>query len=168
MLAELRDCVFGYRDRRVVQVDHLELHSSRSTGLFGPNGSGKTTLVRGIAGLIEPIEGVIERDGQLRFGYLPQQRGMDQQWPMTAMDAASMAISAYCALGWTSRRRHLLDPILQALEVEDISHNVEDIMAMSTEIAWVHLSEEPDRPNRVEIIAPSSLAERILEARQTA
>jgi ABC-type Mn2+/Zn2+ transport system ATPase subunit len=230
MLVEIQQCVFGYRDRPVVQVESLTLHAGRALGVFGPNGSGKTTLVRSIAGLLRPLRGKVRHHGEPRFGYLPQQRMMEQQWPMTGLDAAAMAISAYCPLGWVGQHHHLLEPALLALEVEalvrhpfgslsggqqqrillagalaaeprilildealegldlrsrrvfiqvlrqavanglctvSISHNAEDLGAMSEEIAWVHLAEEPDQLNYVEIITPSDLASRILEARNT-
>jgi ABC-type Mn2+/Zn2+ transport system ATPase subunit len=230
MLVELRNCVFGYRERPVVQVESLELRAGQALGVFGPNGAGKTTLVRGIAGLLKPLRGQVRRNGNPRFGYLPQQRLMGHQWPMTGLDAAALALSAHCPLGWVGRRRHLLQPSLAALQVDglverpfaslsggqqqrillagalaaepdilildealegldvrsrrvfiqvlgqavdrglctvSISHNAEDLTAMSREIAWVHLAEEPEQPNRVEIIEPAMLAGRILEARHT-
>ena len=79
MLIEVPHAAFGYARRPVVRVDNLGLHEGRSLGLFGPNGSGKTTLVRGLMGLLTPLEGnVIRKREELDFGYLPQHRALDQ------------------------------------------------------------------------------------------
>jgi ABC-type Mn2+/Zn2+ transport system ATPase subunit len=114
MLVEVTDAVFGYGKRPVVRVNHLHLHAGRSLGIFGPNGSGKTTLVRGISGLLPPLDGAVARKTDLRVGYLPQYRSIDASWPMSGLDAALLAISARQPLGWTrTRRQPALDMMLR-------------------------------------------------------
>ena len=229
MLIGLRQCVFGYAGVPIVQVDDLQLRAGQSLGVFGPNGCGKTTLVRGIIGLLAPLEGAVQRASGLRFGYLPQQRAMGLDWPMSGIDAAAMAISAQRRFGWLGHAASRLRPHLRLLDVEglaprpfaklsggqqqrlllagalaaepqvlvldeaaegldvrsrqvflsalrqatagglcivSISHSIEDVMALGDQVAWVHLSEEPGQPNRVEIISPPAFAERVLTTRQ--
>jgi ABC-2 type transport system ATP-binding protein len=55
----------------------------RVVGFLGPNGAGKTTAMRCIFGLARPDRGDIrwngrpvDRDVRLRFGYMPEQRGL--------------------------------------------------------------------------------------------
>jgi ABC-2 type transport system ATP-binding protein len=55
----------------------------RIVGFLGPNGAGKTTTMRCIFGLARPDRGsvrwkgqVVDRDMRLRFGYMPEQRGL--------------------------------------------------------------------------------------------
>jgi len=103
MLIQLNNCVFGYDKRPVVQVEELGLHAGRCMGIFGPNGAGKTTLIRGVTGLLLPMEGVIRRHESLRIGYLPQHRALELHWPMTGLDAASLAISARTPIGRIDR-----------------------------------------------------------------
>src|SRR5688572_33486565 len=101
MVIEVRNAVFGYRDRRVVRVEALRLESGKCLGVYGPNGAGKTTLLRGLTGLLRPLEGTVAyADPPPRFGYLPQHRALESHWPMTALDAAALSISARRRLGW--------------------------------------------------------------------
>src|SRR3954464_9773025 len=93
-LVEARAAVFGYTDRPVVRVGALTLHPGRCLGIFGPNGSGKSTLLRGIAGVLTPQAGKIERAPGVRVAYLPQLRTIDPAWPMTGFDAATMPASS--------------------------------------------------------------------------
>jgi ABC-type Mn2+/Zn2+ transport system ATPase subunit len=102
VLVELHDCDFGYASARpVVRVEGMvRLESRHCLGIFGPNGAGKTTLVRGLLGLLPPMSGTVRRDPALRRGYLPQHRGIDVGWPMSARDAATLATSARNRFGW--------------------------------------------------------------------
>lgn len=52
-------------------------------GFLGPNGAGKTTAMRAVFGLLRPDSGTvkwngdpIDLDARLRFGYMPEQRGL--------------------------------------------------------------------------------------------
>lgn len=106
-LIDVRGAAFGYSARPIVCVDSLRLERGRCCGVFGPNGSGKTTLVRGLTGLLPPLAGSVDRAIDLRFGYVPQYRGIDSSWPMSGFDAAALALSARTRLGWigpTARR----------------------------------------------------------------
>jgi ABC-type Mn2+/Zn2+ transport system ATPase subunit len=94
MRIEIENAVVGYARRPVVRVSNLLLSPGRGLGVFGPNGSGKTTLLRGIMGLLEPMAGTVQRDGDVRPAYLPQHREMELHWPMSGLDAASLWASA--------------------------------------------------------------------------
>lgn len=121
MLIEARKAVFGYGGRPVVRVRELRLSEGACLGMFGPNGSGKTTLVRGLMGLLRPLTGTVDQRPRLRLGYLPQLRTLDLQWPMTGMDAASMAISALRPLGRVRRDATTIRRMMELLGVEAIA-----------------------------------------------
>lgn len=230
MFIELNEVIFGYGNRPVVQAKNLRLHPGQCLGIFGPNGAGKTTLVRGITGLLPPMNGKVLRDARLRFGYLPQHRALQFHWPMTGADAASIAISAYRRFGWVGRDRSRVKEAMRLMSVEDlarkpfsklsggqqqrlllagalaaepqilvldeptdgldarsrsvllcalqaaktkglccvvISHDVQDLLILSDEIAWLHAADEADQPSSIERISPDECAGRMSALRQT-
>jgi ABC-type Mn2+/Zn2+ transport system ATPase subunit len=121
MLVELSQCVFGYGPRPVVQVDRLEISEGECLGVFGPNGSGKTTLVAGIAGLRRPMAGTVWRSDRTRFSFLPQHRSLERQWPMSGLDAAGLAVSAWRPLGWLGGDSRRVRAQMDALGVRDLA-----------------------------------------------
>lgn len=60
---ELRNVVFSYGDRRVLDGVSFRLEAGRSLGLLGRTGGGKTTITRLIARLYDPSQGVVEVGG---------------------------------------------------------------------------------------------------------
>ena len=61
----------------------FDLQRGQLLGFLGPNGAGKTTAMRSVFGLVDPDEGGVTWDGaaigpdeRLRFGYMPEQRGL--------------------------------------------------------------------------------------------
>ncbi len=61
----------------------LEIGEGERIGLIGHNGAGKTTLLRVMAGVYEPVPGVIERQGRttplfdLASGFTPEGTGFE-------------------------------------------------------------------------------------------
>ena len=223
MPVEVKAASFGYRHRPVVRVEQLRLHAGRCLGVFGPNGSGKTTLVHGLVGLLPPLRGEVVRQ-PVRFGYMPQHRAMESHWPMTAADAASMAVSSRRLFGWVGgdaakvrdamrklgvdplarqsfsklsggkqqrvllagtvastpdvlvldeptdgldvRSRHTLLATLRQMTVDGLStlivtHDVEDLMYLCDEVAWLHPGDDVDQPSEVELVPIPELAARV-------
>jgi ABC-2 type transport system ATP-binding protein len=74
--------------KRFGEVDALagcsfSVERGRMLGFLGPNGAGKTTAMRTVFGLVEPDAGDVLWDGRpiglaerLRFGYMPEERGL--------------------------------------------------------------------------------------------
>lgn len=87
-MLELTDLRKSYGD--VVALDGLSLAArpGRILGFLGPNGAGKTTSMRSIFGLVELDGGAPRWQGEpitakrrLRFGYMPEQRGLYPRMP---------------------------------------------------------------------------------------
>ena len=75
----------GKRYGEILALDgcSLTVRPGRVVGLLGPNGAGKTTAMRCIFGLVAPDRGEVRWDGapidhaaRLRFGYMPEERGL--------------------------------------------------------------------------------------------
>ena len=69
----------------VVALDGCSFRVDRGQllGFLGPNGSGKTTTMRSVFALVRPDSGAVRWNGasidaeaKLRFGYMPEQRGL--------------------------------------------------------------------------------------------
>ncbi len=93
------------------------LPPGRMLGFLGPNGAGKTTAMRGIFGLTALDGGQVRGRGQpvgdderLRFGYMPEQRGLyprmrvaEQLVYLARLHGRSAADARHRALGWLAR-----------------------------------------------------------------
>ena len=72
-----------YGDLVALDGCSLTVRPGRVVGLLGPNGAGKTTAMRCIFGLVSPDRGEVrwngapvDREARLRFGYMPEERGL--------------------------------------------------------------------------------------------
>jgi ABC-2 type transport system ATP-binding protein len=85
---------FDHVSKRFGAVQALDgcsfsVERGRMLGFLGPNGAGKTTSMRVVFGLVEPDSGEVLWDGQpiglaerLRFGYMPEERGLYPRMPV--------------------------------------------------------------------------------------
>src|SRR3954469_21039198 len=119
----------------------------RIVGFLGPNGAGKTTTMRCVFGLAVPDRGdvrwkrkPVDRDMRLRFGYMPEQRGLyprmrvaeqlsyfGQQHGMPGKAASAAATAWLERMGLGDRARSKL---------EELSHGNQQRVQLAT--ALVH------------------------------
>ena len=88
-MVRLQGAAFGYEGRTVLSGVDLTIGPGTCLGIVGPNGAGKSTLIRGILGLLAPLAGNVERT-HAKFGYVPQSRVLDSNYPLTAREVAEM------------------------------------------------------------------------------
>ena len=74
---DVRDAVFGFGDAAVLTVPRLTLGSGVLAVVTGPTGAGKSTLLRGLAGLVDHVDGgrstgMVRVAGQDRRGTPPR------------------------------------------------------------------------------------------------
>ena len=73
-IATLEMAEFGYGDRTVLSNVSMSLAPGDRIALLGSNGMGKSTLLRGIAGRLAPVAGMVEHSRYARIGYFAQHR----------------------------------------------------------------------------------------------
>lgn len=126
MLLRVDDVRAGYGKVEVLREISIAVERGERIGLFGPNGHGKTTLLRTISGLVRPVSGKIDFDGDEIGGQTPRaivSRGLvhvsqgNTLFPrMTVLEC--LMLGAYVPHAWPHRRENLrrvfeLFPILE-------------------------------------------------------
>ena len=91
---------FGFPGVIALKDITLEIAEGEFIGIIGPNGSGKTTLCKAVLGLMRPLEGNLQIfdcaceelrcHHRARIGYLPQKGRLDQNFPITVLEAVMM------------------------------------------------------------------------------
>jgi zinc/manganese transport system ATP-binding protein len=89
-------------DRELWSGLDLTVEAGEFVAVLGPSGSGKTTLLRAILGL-EPLSGgsietlglTVERRGNRRIGYIPQQRPLPRDTNLRARDLVHLGIDGH-------------------------------------------------------------------------
>jgi ABC-2 type transport system ATP-binding protein len=83
---EISDLVHRFGTRVAVDRLSARVDAGRIVGLVGRNGAGKTTTMRAVMGILRPSGGEVSWDGhavgpadRLRFGYMPEERGLYPQ-----------------------------------------------------------------------------------------
>ncbi len=82
MVLELRNIEKSFGEKRVLSGVSFSAEGGRAFGLLGRNGAGKTTSIRILMGVFPADGGEVLIDGapvdreKIRFGYLPEERGL--------------------------------------------------------------------------------------------
>ncbi len=119
----------------VVALDRatFSVRPGRLVGFLGPNGAGKTTTMRCIFGLAQPDRGTITWQGQpieraerLRFGYMPEQRGLYPRMKVVDQLAYFAELHGMPAPGARAAARRWLDGLeltdRASSKLETLSH----------------------------------------------
>ncbi len=82
-MLEIKDLAKRYGNVAGLDGASFTARPGRIVGFLGPNGAGKTTTMRSVFGLARPDRGEVrwksapvDREVRLRFGYMPEQRGL--------------------------------------------------------------------------------------------
>lgn len=82
-MLEFKNLSKRYGDLQALGDVSFSVQPGRAVGFLGANGAGKTTTMRTVFGLVRPDSGITLWNGQaiddnvrLRFGYMPEQRGL--------------------------------------------------------------------------------------------
>ncbi len=122
-----------YGDIEALTDVTLSVRPGRMLGFLGPNGAGKTTVMRAVFGLVELDAGAVlwagrpvGLDERLRFGYMPEERGLyprmalgDQLAYFGSLHGLSTSAARIGASEWLTRL-DLGDRL--GAKVEELSH----------------------------------------------
>jgi len=107
-LIQIEDLSVGYSpDNVILKNINLTVKKGDYIGIIGPNGGGKTTLLRAILGLLTPQSGHIHyhftgnRSAKAQMGYMPQQRQIDPNFPITVRD---LILGGFCEASQVGKR----------------------------------------------------------------
>lgn len=90
-IVDIQNVTLAYDKEPVLEKANLQIYDNDFIGVIGPNGGGKTTLLKGILGLLKPVEGTIKFESERNhkhqsIGYLPQVKHIDKKFPITVFD----------------------------------------------------------------------------------
>ena len=88
-ILEMKDITKTFPGVKALSDVNFKVKRGEIHCLVGENGAGKSTLMKGLLGLLEPMEGVIERAPELKsgaVGYLPQQTQAQKDFPATVYE----------------------------------------------------------------------------------
>ncbi|HXU92768.1 MAG TPA: energy-dependent translational throttle protein EttA [Gallionella sp.] len=66
--------------RQIIKDISLSFFPGAKIGLLGLNGSGKSTVLKIMAGVDQEFDGEVQREPNIRIGYLPQEPVLDPEW----------------------------------------------------------------------------------------
>ena len=87
-LIEAKNLTLGYDKKKVLNNLNFIIEENDFLCIVGPNGSGKSTLIKGILGLIKPLEGKVVYNNlkQNFIGYMPQELKVDSNFPASVYE----------------------------------------------------------------------------------
>lgn len=83
-LIELSSVTKRFNDKLILENVSFTIHKGEIVTLIGQNGVGKTTLAKIILGLETPSSGSINKQKNLKIGYVPQKLDFDFTMPLTS------------------------------------------------------------------------------------
>ncbi|PIO82219.1 ABC transporter ATP-binding protein [Loigolactobacillus backii] len=114
-----------FPNNRVFENLNFSLHKGEFLSVVGENGVGKTTLIRTILQQLKPAAGNVQffpNRKAVTFGYVPQFRNIDEEYPLSIRDFISLNLSGI-KLPWLSRKeRQQVDQIIAQTNLQKIQN----------------------------------------------
>ena len=92
---ELSNLGLGYGGRLALRGVSGQFAAGSMTAIVGPNGGGKSTLLKGLLGLLAPMQGSLRcRYPRAALGYLAQACEVERDFPISVEDFVSLGLWA--------------------------------------------------------------------------
>ncbi len=91
-IIEVKNLSFSYDKEKVLQDINVNIKKDDFFAIIGPNGGGKSTFLKLLLGILKPTSGSIKIFGEsveknfLKFGYVPQDTGINKNFPIKVLD----------------------------------------------------------------------------------
>ncbi len=125
-LVNLKDAVKGYAARTVLDGVTLGVSAGDRIGIVGRNGDGKSTLLRLVAGIEEPDEGAVTREGGLSLALLGQGDDLDSRRTIREELVGGRADHEWAA---DSAFRSVLDGLLGGVSMARFPNGLDTLIA---------------------------------------
>ncbi len=124
-LIKCENLTLSYEGKTVLSELSFEIDAGDYLCVVGENGSGKSTLIKAILGLKAPKDGKIEFGGGLKqteIGYLPQQTGIQRDFPATVWEVVLSGCLNSCGMRpfYTKKEKARAADSLRRLDIGDI------------------------------------------------
>lgn len=83
MILTVKNLTMKFDNKTIFKNLNFGLEKGSMTALLGPNGTGKTTLINILLRLLNASAGEFSFDPEVRLGYVPQFRNIDQDYPLS-------------------------------------------------------------------------------------
>lgn len=84
-LVQLEQVSVNFDKQPILQNINLVIYPNSITTIVGPNGGGKSTLLKVLLRLINPSDGQVIHQPNLKIGYVPQKMHIDYSIPITVV-----------------------------------------------------------------------------------
>ena len=123
-IIEVNKLSLGYEKKVVLNNINFKLEEGDFLCVVGPNGSGKSTLIKGILGLIKPINGKVLYNGikQNSIGYMPQETKVDANFPASVFEIVLSGTLNQLGLKpfFTKKEKEKASKSLKILKIENL------------------------------------------------
>ncbi|MFV0346627.1 MAG: metal ABC transporter ATP-binding protein [Bacteroidales bacterium] len=116
-LIQTKDLCIKYGSLIAVEKADIQVNSNDFIGVIGPNGGGKSTLVKALVGLINPYKGKIEKDKDLKIGYVPQINNIDFKFPIRVEEVINSGIYSK---NQSSINRRQVDEVMKQMGIDGL------------------------------------------------
>ncbi|HEY0665204.1 MAG TPA: energy-dependent translational throttle protein EttA [Gallionella sp.] len=129
--------------RQIIKDISLSFFPGAKIGLLGLNGSGKSTVLRIMAGVDQEYEGEVQREPNIRIGYLPQEPQLDPEWTVRQ--------EVESALGEVMQAQAKLDAVYAAYAEPDADFDA--LAAEQARLEAIIATSGADSEHQIEIAA---------------
>lgn len=124
---EVNNVSFFYNSHQILTDINLRVEEKDFLAIMGPNGSGKTTLLKVILGILIPAQGTVRVFGKPTpkaagvLGYVPQDTGLNKDFPISVQDVALMGRLGMAGRGrkYSSEDRAVTRKVLERVGMWD-------------------------------------------------